>query len=126
MVNTINKVLIESTKNTPFIYFDLDENKFEIKGRSIPLNAAEFYAQLITWLEQNIKEKNRVEMNFEMDYFNTSSFKYIIQIITILSDTNKENTFKWFYEKDDDEMYEVGMKIQVLTDSNFEFIRLNN
>lgn len=120
----MGKLLIESTKTTPFVCLDLNEEKFEIRGRSIPLNASNFYGDVMDWLKDNLNSSVDVELIFEMDYFNTSTRKYILLIINHVVRLNEENTIKWLYEDEDEEMREVGVKMQILSKGKFEFIAL--
>ena len=42
----------KETTSTPKVYFDPDQNLFEIKGCSRPEDVRDFYVPVITWLEK--------------------------------------------------------------------------
>ena len=46
----MDPIKIEGTPKTPTVIFDGDSGVLEIKGRSIPENAVEFYKPLVEWI----------------------------------------------------------------------------
>ena len=48
-------IIVEGTPKTPAVKFDAEAGILEIKGRSIPENAIEFYRPLVDWLEAYAK-----------------------------------------------------------------------
>jgi len=108
----MDNFIIEGSKQTPEIKFDASSGILEIMGRSIPENTFEFFNPVLTWLEEYAKSpaaKTIVKVNLE--YFNTSSSKYILEIFkrakSILNDGN-DVLVEWYYEEDDEEMMETG------------------
>ena len=51
---------IEATAHTPEVYFNIDDDKLCLLGRSFPEDAASFYIPVVTWLENNIQEFTKI------------------------------------------------------------------
>lgn len=104
---------IEKTSTTPTINFDAQKGLLEIKGRSIPRNAKEFYKPIMQWIEQysrNPKNKTVVIMWFYI--YNTVTAKHIADMFKIFETLHKKGNdikIQWQYEKDD-ESYELNGK----------------
>ncbi len=76
---------IEGTAKTPNVKFDAAQGLIEIKGRSIPENSIEFYKPLVDWLEEYGKGPSSLtKVNIQLEYFNTSSSKCIIDVFNKL------------------------------------------
>ena len=109
-------ILIEGTPKTPTVNFDPAKGHIEIKGRSIPENSIEFYKPLIDWLEQYLSTPAKLtEVNIQLEYFNTSSSKCILDVFKKLEAIYKsgnEVVINWFYEEDDEDMLEAGEDYQ--------------
>src|SRR4030043_2014463 len=103
---------IEGTPKTPRILSDVDLGLIEIRGRSNPENASEFYRPLINWVDEYVK--NPMEMttvNIELEHFNTTSSKCILSILKKLEssrDSVKDVVVNWYYGKDDEDYRETG------------------
>jgi len=118
----------EGSKQTPEINFDASSGILEIMGRSIPENTFEFFNPVLEWLEEYAKSpapKTIVKVNLE--YFNTSSSKYILEIFkrikTILNDGN-DVLVEWYYEEDDEEMMETGEDYEDVSGLPFTLISI--
>ena len=103
----------EQTKNTPFINFNEETGVFEMKGKSIPENSFQFYKPLFEWLDNYIqKPAAKSVLNIQLDYFNTSSAKCIVDIFKKLEQIHKndkgEATINWLYYEEDEDMLEAG------------------
>jgi hypothetical protein len=119
---------IEESKQTPEIDFDPTSGELEISGRSIPENTFEFFNPVLEWLEQYKEiapDKTIIHVNLE--YFNTSSSKYILEIfkkLKKLEEAGKNVLVKWYYEEDDEEMMETGEDYEDVSGLNFEIIEI--
>ncbi|MGQ9863535.1 MAG: DUF1987 domain-containing protein [Bacteroidia bacterium] len=109
---------IESTHKTPRVVFDPENNIFEISGRSIPEDAVGFYKPLFDWLEEYAKNPlPRTHIKFELEYFNTSSSKNILELLKVLERIHNEGheiLVTWYYDEDDEDMEETGQDYQAL------------
>ena len=68
-----------------------------------------------------------IEFNFNFEYFNSLSAKFILDIFKRLcrlrSDGNNISV-KWHYEEDDDDMHEVGQEMSRISKLPFEYIEI--
>jgi len=108
----MDNFFIERSKQTPEIKFDAVSGVLEIMGRSIPENTFDFFNPVLMWLDEYANkpaQKTIVKVNLE--YFNTSSSKYILEILkrvkNVMNDGN-DVLVEWYYEEDDEEMMETG------------------
>ena len=64
-------------------------------------------------------------MNVQLEYFNTSSSKCILDVFKKLeSVTGSEVSVKWYYEEDDEDMLEAGEDYEAIIDLPFEMIEV--
>lgn len=113
----MNKFFLEQTAKTPFIEFEPQSGKFEMKGKSIPENSKVFYEQMFVWLDAYVLSPAALTtFDIQLDYFNTSSAKCIIDIFKRLELIEKNNKGKvvinWHYNEDDGDMQEAGQDYQ--------------
>lgn len=109
-------IKIEGTSKTPTVSFDASKGTCLIKGRSIPENSIEFYKPLIEWLEEYSKTPHSLtDIDIELEYFNTSSSKCILDLFKKLEgiyQNGNEVVINWYYEEDDEDMLEAGEDYQ--------------
>jgi len=121
-------IIIEGTPKTPTVEFIAAEGKVEIKGRSIPENSVEFYNPLIAWLEDYGKApQSQTQVNIQLEYFNTSSSKCILDVFKKLEGLAKagnEINVNWYYEEDDEDMLEAGEDYQSIIKLPFKMIEI--
>jgi hypothetical protein len=121
-------IYIESTPKTPLVKFIPEKGVIEIKGRSIPENSIEFYKPLVDWLDSyanNPLEKTLV--NVQLEYFNTSSSKCILDVFKKLETIHKSNhevQINWYYEEDDEDMLEAGEDYESIIRVPFKMIEI--
>ena len=119
----------EGTPKTPTINFDAVSGTIEIKGRSIPENSIEYYKPLVDWLDA-YKDSPQVNttVNIELEYFNTSSSKCILDVFKKLEGIhnvdNSEVAINWYYEEDDEDMLEAGEDYQAIINVPFKMIEM--
>lgn len=129
----MHALFLKPTDFTPLVNFDLSGGKFEIIGESRPENTGKFYTQLTEWLTSLRQElvANSIEkeliFDFKFDYFNSTSAKYILDLLAILQEIstplNKVNIIvRWHYDKLDEDMRESGEEFSHLVSLPFEFI----
>lgn len=121
-------ISIEGTPKTPTITFDTNKGFLEIKGRSIPENSIEFYKPLVDWLEKYAtKPQPATNVNIQLEYFNTSSSKCILDVFKKLEAINKSGSqviINWFYEEDDEDMLEAGEDYQAIINVPFKMVQV--
>lgn len=116
-------ITIEGTPKTPSVVFDAAKG-LDIKGRSIPENSVEFYRPMMEWLEKYSDVAGaKTDVNIQLEYFNTSSSKCILDIFKKLEAIHKkghEIVINWFYEEDDEDMQEAGEDYQAIIQVPFK------
>jgi hypothetical protein len=117
---------IRGTTDTPKVLFDSENNIFEISGRSLPEDVITFYQPVIDWLDdyKQIPNKN-TEFVFKYIYFNTATSKLIQDILLRLEqihETGNEVKVIWYYEEDDEDMYDLGLEFKENVDIPFEIV----
>ncbi|MCF8225534.1 MAG: DUF1987 domain-containing protein [Bacteroidales bacterium] len=121
-------LLIEGTAKTPTVKFDAKEGVVEIKGRSIPENSIEFYKPLVEWLEKYGESPLALtQVNVQLEYFNTSSSKCILDVFKKLEMIHKgpnEVIINWHYEEDDEDMLEAGEDYESIIRVPFKMIEI--
>jgi len=123
----MNTLIIDATIQTPYICFDSENNKFEITGKSLPEDADEFYLPVLDWLKKYKKQAvNQTFFHFKIDYFNTSSARYISAMIKILDELSANHTVKifWHYRKIDEDMQSMGEEYFETTKVDFELVEI--
>ncbi len=123
-------VEIKGTPKTPTIDLNVDSGIVAIKGRSIPENAVEFYRPVVEWLDAySNSPKDQTVVNVQLEYFNTSSSKCILDVFKKLENIYKKNgdkgvIIKWHYEEDDEDMLEAGEDYESILKIPFEMIEM--
>jgi hypothetical protein len=119
---------IAGTAKTPTVRFDAKGGVIEIKGRSIPENSIEFYKPLVEWLEEYSKAPlDLTQVNVQLEYFNTSSSKCILDVFKKLEAIHKgqnEVIINWYYEEDDEDMLEAGEDYESIIRVPFKMIEI--
>jgi len=123
----MKKYEISGTQKTPEVLFDPKAGLLVLKGRSVHENSDRFYTPIFELLKEYAKDpKSLTRATFELEYFNTSSAKYILDIIKKLEEINLSDNkveVHWVFEEGDLDMEEAGrdyadlveMDIQVLS-----------
>jgi hypothetical protein len=116
---------LTATPKTPSVKFFVAEGTLEIKGRSIPENSLDFYKPLIDWVD-SFKEKSGAEVNLhvQLEYFNTSSSKCLLDLFKRLEGYKSKVTVHWYYEQDDEDMLEAGEDYEAIISLPFKMIEV--
>jgi len=124
----LEPLIIQAKEDTPEIFLSSTEPS-RIRGRSLPENAYEFYEPILEWIT-HFSNSNMKEFTLEIwfDYFNSSTGRYIFEILHRLDKSASKNSYKiiWKYEKDDDLMIERGEALQSLCSISFNFVELSS
>jgi hypothetical protein len=100
-------LFVQGTDSLPNISFK-SNGELKITGRALPEDASTFFRPLLDWLRNFSADEVNIEFN--LDYFNTSVSKQILDMFKIIegNPANKVIKIKWMYEDGDDEMLESG------------------
>jgi len=104
---------LEQSPRTPFINLDPVSGIFEMKGKSIPENSSLFYKGMFEWLANYVEQPApKTTLNIQMDYFNTSSSKSVVDLFKKLESIHKsgkaEVEINWLHNVEDEDMQEAG------------------
>lgn len=117
---------IEGTKTTPSI--NTRDGVFEIKGRSIPEDAFEFYSPLLREVQAYIiNPQKKTEIHFHLEYINSGSKKYITNFLSKMNDFYKEGNevvIYWHFDYEDESMQELGNDIRSMIEIPFHIIEV--
>lgn len=112
---------LEGTEDTPKIILDKKNGIFEISGRSLPEDSAEFYRPVLEWINKYSGEPNgTTDFVFKLEYFNTASSKLILDVLSSLEEI-KGMKIHWYFHEDDEDMEEAGQEFSELVEIPFEF-----
>ncbi len=114
---------IEGTANTPKIVLDHRNHTLDFSGESRPDNVREFFEPVYKWLNDYknylfflCKEYGKqvtTTVNFNMEYFNSSTVRVFNEVLTELKKVSTENkdvslVVNWYYQADDIDNKEAG------------------
>jgi len=123
----MENLILEATDKTPVTNFNAATGVLFMSGKSIPENTMKFYQVLIDWFTEYIKNPapNSV-FNIQLEYFNTSSAKRILDLLKLLQtalDAGKTTVqINWTFEDGDTDMEEAGDDFKNMLHIPFEII----
>ena len=117
---------IEPTHKTPRVTLEPETNIFELGGRSIPEDSVSFYKPILEWIDAYAQSPNpKTEFKFELEYFNTSSSKNILELLKKLEsifNSGNDVHITWYYDEDDEDMEETGEDYKALLSVPLELV----
>lgn len=125
---------IKGSFTSPTIFFDVENLIFTIEGECRPENVLTFFQSVLDWLDalkvhaaqQNYSNK-LLQFNFKIEYFNSSSAKFIFTIfkkIKLLQEFGIVIEVNWNYDKLDEDLLETGKELQKILELDFKFIAI--
>ncbi|OFY62588.1 MAG: hypothetical protein A3H98_13785 [Bacteroidetes bacterium RIFCSPLOWO2_02_FULL_36_8] len=122
----MDKLQLKETENTPEVSFDHTIGTMRLKGRSWPENTYEFYQPLIKWIEEYKKTpRPNTIFNFELEYFNTSSSKNLLDVLNLLGELPNAGSkliINWHHEINDNDILSSGKIFSELVEIPFNYI----
>jgi len=128
----MENLLIEATKYTPKINFDMDSARLEIRGKSYPENTFEFYEPILTWIKHFLDNNSDKTVTFDLEiiYYNSSSSKALFDLFDIVEEAVEEGSnilINWYYDEDNETALEAGEDfIEDFENLNFNLIELRD
>ncbi|MDX9772581.1 MAG: DUF1987 domain-containing protein [Bacteroidales bacterium] len=122
-----------ATDLTPEIIFAPEENKFIIEGKSAPEDVRSLYYPVVDWVEEYVAEvrKNNIYnadnpllLKFDLEYFNSSSAKFLFDILSLLHDLYNDGIpvdIEWHYDEEDIDLREAGEDLALLCELPFRY-----
>lgn len=119
----------EATQTTPLFNFDSENGVLEIKGKMTPENSTQLFEPIINWVDKYIDcPSAKTLINVHLEYFNTSSSKYIMTVFKMLEKLRQKNhqaKINWICDKNDEDMIEAGEDFQALVDLPIDIIEMD-
>ena len=118
----MDNLSIIGTNSSPEVHFSTD-GKLSVAGRSLPEDVALFFTPLEEWMMA--LEADEVLFDINLEYFNSSSSKKILDLLKILDANTKVRRIDiiWHYEEGDDDCLESGQIFEeLLMRSSFKYI----
>ena len=119
-------VEIIRSERTPHVILNKTEGIIKLSGYSLPENSGDYYYPIHDWILHFIDDAPEyTSVSFDLEYFNSSSFKLLLEIIQTLSRLRikKKNVdFTWYYKEGDEDMFESGKQLEDMQDVKFEYI----
>lgn len=123
---TMEALRIKGSTKTPEVSLDPAAGEYNITGRSLPEDAVGFYSKIKDWLERFVQVhnfQNTVTFRMELEYFNTSSSKCLLDVFKEIDKMHKDGkdvAILWCYDEDDEDMEETGEDYRDLLSVPFE------
>lgn len=123
----MDELHIAATKATPEISFNPKTESFIIEGRSIPADAADFYAPLERWVENfiQIQKSDSITIDIKLDHLNTGSVRSLLSILSKiirLRDQHVNVMINWHHDVEDEDMVDKGEEMSLILEHPFRFI----
>lgn len=128
----MNNLIIDATKSTPFVHFDAVTGVLQLKGKSYPENAAQFFEPILNWVNEFLNEcpDKAIALNLEMIYLNSSSSKAFLNLFDMLdrfAKNGKKIVINWRYLEDNDTALECGEEfMEDLEAVNFNLVKIED
>lgn len=118
---------LQPSEKTPAVHFDPAAGMFELSGCSVHENAHAFYKPLLQGMAEYVKHPAKdTRVRIALTYFNSSSAKYILDLLKLLDDAHAAGTsnvlLQWMHEPDDLDMEEAGQDYRELLDMPVEIL----
>ncbi len=100
---------------TPEVIADFSKKEISISGKCYPDNSREFFHPLMNWVNEFLSLGNELEsIEFDLEYFNTSSSLILLEIMKKLSTKSQRSKMIWLYDEEDDDMAEAASEYNML------------
>jgi hypothetical protein len=112
---------VNPTVDTPEVIYDDSLRKLSIRGRSLPEDAWSFYEPVIGWAKSFIANgESKLTVEFFLEYFNSSSGRYLLELLSTFEAAGKDVRVLWLTEPEDELMQEKGEEFSGLVDLPFD------
>ncbi len=122
----MENLVIQGTQQNPNVMLSSKTGELQISGQSIPEDAKALYSLIVDWIKEYSKNPAKeTTLSFKMKYYNTATSKMFFSVFKEIQNLQKlGNAVKvqWFYQEDDEDMFDSGEYFKDLIDVPFEFI----
>lgn len=118
---------LDATTKTPRVVLDPGTGRIELSGSCIHENADRFFRPLFERVQAYLEmPQPRTMVRIDLEYFNSSSAKYLLDLLRIVDDGHAAGRttarVEWGHRTDDLDMREVGEDFQGLLDMPVQLI----
>lgn len=132
----IKPLKIEPTHASLEIILDADRHYMSFVGESRPENVKAFFIPILDWITDytsyvsDLSKDNQIintKAVFKLEYFNSSSAKFIIDIISAINSIKTKVPsaniqIDWLYAEDDEDLFDSGKEFVRLSGIEMNFI----
>ena len=128
----MESINVKATKYSPKIILDPEKKIFEIEGDSRPENVHSFYYPVVLKLDEILNSIIQTEQqpfdlkaNFKLYYFNSSSAKFILDILSIFKSYIEKGLnvkIYWYFNEDDEDIKEAGEELSDMISVQFNYV----
>ena len=123
----------KGTDLTPEIILIPEEHKFSISGKSAPEDVRGLYYPVLEWMEEfaagvrkssPYTDTNHLVFRLDLEYFNSSSAKFLFDILVHLRELNNSSVpvdVEWYYDEEDTDLREAGEDLALLCELPFKY-----
>lgn len=127
----MESIQIKQTNSTIGVILNYEKHFIEFCGDSRPENVREFFDPIMVWINEyknyvyflsnESSHSIIIKVDFKFEYFNSSSAKYIVDIIKTLNSIVVSNNkivlnLNWCYEKEDNDILDSGKEFIKITE----------
>jgi hypothetical protein len=120
------KFFLHPSEDSPGVELDHASGVLKFAGRSIPSDAEKIYGPIVSWMKSYAESPSeKTTLVCELDYFNTSSQKYLADIFKQINKLHIEGRAVecfWKYKEDDEDMRQIGEQFEYLFDFPVQYI----
>lgn len=113
-------LIIKGDFKHPTVKFGKVKGIMELSGNSIPDKLSETYDPIFEWLNNYVEKPcEKTIFNFKLEYYNSTSQPYILEIFKILKklyNSGKHIEINWHYQQDDEDVQEDGIRYREIID----------
>lgn len=123
----MENIYIDGTNRHPEVQCDAEKGLISIKGKAIPEDAEKFFQPIVDWIVKYTEtQPEKTEINFQLEYFNTSSSKWLLLVfkkLEVLQEQNGQTEINWFY--DDEDLLEYMQEIKELLNIDVKTVEIS-
>jgi SiaC family regulatory phosphoprotein len=108
----MNDLIIPGSISSPTVRLDAARGSMELSGESYPQNAFDFFAPILDWTRQYLREcPDPLSLELRLSYLNTSSTKCVIDLLDLLEGAYKigrQVHVVWYCDKENERAQEAA------------------
>lgn len=120
----MDNLIIEKTDVTPYVLIEAEDANVEIEGICTPENSIDFFEPIKASVKNLIDDNKSVGFEMNLEYFNTSASKSILDLLLTVARVQKKCKVVWKIQEGDEELRESGEVMEEITGLNFEYFEI--